>query len=149
MRAPIQRKRIKVSIFAVFVSWGGIFWLMAQMQVLQTFASPFYPQGRGQQSKYSNSRNGATPFFRQRDHKYATPPAVKPILCVFGNCSHRCFNRWHKDLVLHLLKMLHIYGKKNEGVAPLRELLYSEPELLRIFLSVSSHASSSHRFRIL
>ena len=32
-------------------------------------------------------------------------------LC-FGNRSHRCFNRWHKDLVLQLLKVLHIYGKK-------------------------------------
>ena len=41
-------------------------------------------------------------FFRhitQRDHKYATPPAVKPILCV-----------------------AHLW--KNEGVAPLREFLY-------------------------
>ena len=42
---------------------------------------------------------------------------MKAILCVFGNRSHRCFNRWHRwhiDLVLQLLrclKVLHIYGK--------------------------------------
>ena len=42
---------------------------------------------------------------------------MKAISCVFGNRSHRCFNRWHRwhiDLVLqllHCLKVLHIYGK--------------------------------------
>ena len=39
---------------------------------------------------------------------------MKAISCVFGNRSHRCFNRWHIDLVLQLLrclKVLHIYGK--------------------------------------
>ena len=46
---------------------------------------------------YSNSRNDATPFFAiitQRNHTYGTPPGVKPILNVFGNRSHWCFNRW-------------------------------------------------------
>ena len=42
---------------------------------------------------------------------------VKPILCVFGNHSHRCFNQIYGKGVAHLWK--------NEGVAPLRELLYT------------------------
>ena len=117
---------------------------MAQMQVLQTFASPFYPQGRGQQSKYSNSRNGATP----------TP--TRPWIC---NTSGRKTNFLATTptgvltagtyIWFYNFKRCCTFMEKNEGVAPLRELLYSEPELLRIFLSVSSHASSSHRFRIL
>ena len=39
---------------------------------------------------------------------------MKAILCVFGNCSHRCFNRWHRWTPLKrksMGKVLHIYGK--------------------------------------
>ena len=49
----------------------------------------------------------------QRDYKYATIWKYGTILCVFGNRSHRCFNRWHRVACLW----------KNEGVAPSRELL--------------------------
>ena len=52
---------------------------------------------------------------------------MKAILCVFGNRSHQCFNRWHIDLTGSLRGLLkgvaHLW--KNEGVAPLRGLLYN------------------------
>ena len=57
---------------------------------------------------------------------------MKAILCVFGNRSHQCFNRWHRWHCRHidltgglrgLLKgVAHLW--KNKDVAPLRELLY-------------------------
>ena len=43
----------------------------------------------------------------------------KAILCVFGNRSHRCLNRW----TLHKSRKGVAHLGKSEGVAPLRELL--------------------------
>ena len=79
------------------------------------------------QNVYSNSRNGATPFF----------------------------NRWHIDLTGGL-RGLHIYGK-NEGVAPLRELLYfklflltvsfTKPLLIPVIKSYT-HYTSQRKYRV-
>ena len=50
---------------------------------------------------------------------------MKAIICVFGNRSHRCFNRWHRLAAVQtksMGKVAHLW--KNEGLASLRELLY-------------------------
>ena len=51
---------------------------------------------------------------------------MKANLCVFGNRSHRCFN-----CVAHVAYVAHLW--KNEGFAPLRELLYSKIKFIMVF----------------
>ena len=68
---------------------------------------------------YRNFRNGATPSFF---HKCATPcpfravPAVKTPVGAVAKNTYICFSGEWSQGVAHLWK--------NEGVAPLRELLY-------------------------
>ena len=77
---------------------------------------------------YSNSRNGATPFFdiiKQCDHKYATPPLWKQFYVFLATAPTGVLTAGTADPPLKQIcekGVSHLW--KNEGVAPLRELLY-------------------------
>ena len=80
---------------------------------------------------YSNSRNGATPFFAiitQRDHKYATPPPWKQFYVFLATAPTGVLTAGTAE-IRNTVKggqgVAHLW--KNEGVAPLRELLYITP----------------------
>ena len=93
---------------------------------------------------YSNSRNGATPFFfdiiKQRDHKYATPPPWKQFYVFLATAPTRVLTA---GTALDSSEK-QIYGKgvaylwKNEGVAPLRELLYCKNSMTLFFAKIFS-----------
>ena len=64
-------------------------------------------------------------IIKQRDHKYAAPPPQKQFCVFLATAPTDVLTAGTAEIqkTKFMGKVLHIYGK-NEGVAPLRELLY-------------------------